>query len=406
MCFILPAFRRNERWTWICAGLSCAAAFLYSKESGILPALCVFMLLAIEMQHDQQSAWRSLRFFLGGISMAMIPFLLWLGGTGGLGFLMCDLWHPAVLPYTSTWSKPLPALAGPLKYIMLHPFLFYSPQGAAVRWWFPLIFFAVVFIWSFYRTGIWPVRRLRILALFGLLYFMIALGRSDFDHWLKATPDYWLLLVAVVELAWITRRETPVDHRTWTSWITGVILACLLWPIAFEGFSLAWPIDLPTWKWSELRYPHAPESPDLARLGPRSISPAERVRLAGVVERIHRWAKPGEYTYLFCDDPAFYFLADVINPTRYATLVFIISPEMESEVIKNLDQHPPRCIVGGMVRRTKLVIPRTGKEIARYIQLHYDPVETFGGFVFYRPKGLRADGKDIIASAAENALIV
>src|SRR5437016_5339089 len=39
LCFILVALRRGDRGAWIRAGLSCALAFLYSKDSGILPAM-------------------------------------------------------------------------------------------------------------------------------------------------------------------------------------------------------------------------------------------------------------------------------------------------------------------------------------------------------------------------------
>ena len=384
LCFIFVALRREDRWAWTRAGLSCALAFLYSKESGLLLTMSVVLVLGFQwLREDPRDYPQSLQFFAMGWAFILFPLFVWLAATGGLRFFVHDLLHPAA-GYLSTWASPAPALASPLRRFARDPFIFYRPEGAGLRWWFPLLFFILSIAWFFHQPLRRSICRLRVLALFCGLYFLIALGRSDFTHWLKGTPGYWLLLVAVAEYGWLARPRAPwTPKKIFQSIISGTLF-CALWPVAFEGMTLAWPPDYPKAYFSYLHYPDAPQAASLARLGPRSIPSDELARWAGIVERMHRWAKPGEYAYVYGDFPTLYFLADLVNPTRYADLNFILSPSMEEEVIASLERNPPRVIVGEGTRG-QLLIPMNGKNIAHYIQTHFYPMETFGGFVFYRP---------------------
>src|SRR5205807_574599 len=130
LCFILVALRRGDRGAWIRAGLSCALAFLYSKDSGILPAMSAVLLLGYQSLREEPYALRqSLRPFIVGWTLILFPLFVWLAATGGLRFFTHDLLHPAV-GYLSTWARPAPALWTPLRQWAHDPLLFYRPQGA------------------------------------------------------------------------------------------------------------------------------------------------------------------------------------------------------------------------------------------------------------------------------------
>jgi hypothetical protein len=381
---IMNAQRRRARPAWILAGVSCVIAFLYSKESGVIPALSAGFLIVYQwLREGVEDSRPALASFAMGGAFIGFPFLAWLAATGGLRFLLHDVLHPAV-GYLSIWSKAAPALVTPLRRLLSDPLFFYRPEGVGLRWWFPALFYVVTLAWSLQRFPTWRMQRVRILALFCWLYFLVALGRSDFDHWLKGTSGYWLLLVAVSEQVWLVRPQAPWSGGKIVQTMFGVFLISVLVPVAFEGALLTSTSDhLKMWK-TALRNPNVPVNAPLVRLGPRRLAPGELDRWMGIADRVHRWAAPGDYVYLYCDYPTLYFLCDVINPTRYADLNYIVSPTMEAEVIASLERNPPRVIVGEW-SGGQLVIPAYAQNIARYIQTHFHPEDVFGGFVFYRP---------------------
>jgi len=389
MCFVMEALRRRDPKAWILAGSTCAIAFLYSKETGIIPALSVGVLLAYQtLREGSRDIRLSLAPFAIGWSIIFLPLLLWLAVTGGLRFLVHDLLHPAA-GYLSIWATAAPPFAAPFRRFLHDPFLFYHPAGVGLRWWFPVFFYAATLVWSFQKPPAPQIQQFRVLTIFCGLYFLVALGRSDFEHWLKATAGYWLLLVAAIEQGWLAWSKAPWSGAKIARMIIGGLITCALAPIAFEGALLATSADhLRLWR-AALHHSHDSPNASLARLGPRSLAPGELQRWAGIADRIRHWAKPGDYVYVYCDYPTLYFLCDVINPTRYADLNYIVDPRMEAEVIADLKRHPPRVIVGEWVNG-QLIIPAYGQNIARYIQTYFHPADTFGGFAFYRPTEIKA----------------
>lgn len=71
-----------------------------------------------------------------------------------------------------------------------------------------------------------------------------------------------------------------------------------------------------------------------------------------MVQRLQKYSGgPGGTAYIYNDYGLFYFLADVVNPTRYSVTTWINGP-MNEEVIQDLRAKKPSCIIGTESKQT------------------------------------------------------
>ena len=214
-----------------------------------------------------------------------------------------------------------------------------------------------------------------LMALFGLLSFRSALGRSDLSHLQVAMPGAIALLCMGAD-------------RTLDLWRGGRGLR----PLAVSRAALlAAFIFLGGFVQTSAPVANAVQSvrtaTNLARFGHH---PAGSRRVLRVVRWVQLNTAPGEPVLFLPNDAAYYYLADRPNPIRFVVGHQIVGDDHRREVLSDLRSHPPRyvvwdhdaLVVDGI--SDKLVF---GDEIMRWFEENYEEEIGLGTVEILRRKG-------------------
>lgn len=214
--------------------------------------------------------------------------------------------------------------------------------------------------------------------------------RTDYEHWLNAVPLFWILIVLLMD-----RGVTFFINNAKANFLmtpVGVLEiggSCIL-ILFMAGYVLN--TSRISSVLSRFRSPVAfpasnakTKASVLPRLGPIDIPKMQLASVLGIVDRIHKYVQPGEYVYCFSNEPIYYFLADVINPTRYSLSEFIIGENLINEVRGELNKKKPKLILAkasgdGIYRKYYQ------KPLSDYILDRYRVAERFSGYVFLTQK--------------------
>lgn len=382
--------KRDVRLWAFASGLLTFAAFLYSKEAGFVPPLAIGSALMLRAWHQgrqgetpHKEIESGIGYLVGLLSLGL-PWLLYLGMIGGLEefFRNSFLVSSSVL---SAWGKPSPPFTETLLQFFKNPFSLFAYTSAAHRWWFPVFLSMAVLARSLQVLGRkesaeWEEAPL-LLALTGLFSFLIAMGRSDYDHWLKATSVYWVLLVYLIE-RWLRQAKGMTWIPRALRFLVALVLIKVTW--SFGSLSDLWHKieQRPPWPKPALRL----EPPTLSRLGNLTLTPEELVTTGAVVERLKHYAKAQGKVWILGDEATYYFLADVVNPTRYANVSFVFAESMIQEVLGDLEREKPDCIMGRLSGETMEVSPQH-QQLTDWVQKNYRVAEIAAGHLFWVPIG-------------------
>jgi len=370
------------------AGLLCWAAFFYSLESGLLTAFAIALaygLIALIEWFDGRST-ETIRIdllpFVSGWAAVLLPFSIWGLAHGTIGIFLRDIFLVPGNQLTA-WGKPTPAITEPMLALLSHPTLLWKPAGVWARWWLPVFIYSGSIVWALHRLSQGrkdvPVKLILVCALTGVFFFTVTLGRSDLEHWYKATPILWVLMVLMIEEAWGELKNSGLLYRA------GALLL-LLFFIAYAGsFS---NLAMSASAFRQFAYhPKMPEpdEPRLARLGKLPTTSQDGEKISEVSGRIQRYAHPGDTVYIFGEDSLFYFLCDVVNPTRYANLSYVVGHRMSQEVVDDLRTKPPKLIIGKR-HGSELFCEPYQLTILEFIRENYVDVETWRDFLFLVPR--------------------
>jgi hypothetical protein len=377
-------------WTGL-GGFSCALAFFYSMEGGIFLGLVVLifyffrLIQALQLKKGASELVKEASAFgLGGL-LVFIGIFLWLGHLEP--FLKIPrLSAQMIFIQKDAMGKPTPPLVKPIIEMFKNPsIIFTSPQGAILRWWFPPFLYMVgltLCLKTLFNKKVfsWP---LFLLIWTGILFFLIALGRSDYEHWLKGTPTFWLSVIVGLDVLWTPlRAKVPSFRFSYLATSFG-FLFLLTYSLCQLHVSLVTG-TLRDWGWSHLNLIETPQL-GLDRIGGLNISDEDKTFGKNIVLRLRKYAGgPGGSAYLFNDDPLFYFLADVVNPTRYSVSSWITG-KMNDEVIADLDSKTPSCIMA-IRQNSGLSHTPLNEKLSVYISTHYKEVDHWENFVFLQQK--------------------
>lgn len=383
------------RWWGLMAGLLTSAGFLYSKEAGCFPpivigsTLVILLFQAIRREEKVRPLTESSLAYVAGIALLGLPFI----GTLVLNGALKEFVENSFLVSTSVlsaWAKPSPPVMSTLNDLLFHPWNLFAYQAAPARWWFPVVLYMASLAYGFRcalcRRGGSADPSLFLLAFGGVFFFVIALGRSDYDHWLKATPLYWLLLIL-----WIERLMSfgPEERRFNPDAIARGAMRCVT---ALALAKLAWGFG----RWEDLAYKATHRSPwpspfgasplpSVPRLGPLRLPNAELTAIRTIVDRIRTYVPEGKPLWILGDEGAYYFLADRANPTRYANISFIFTFAMSNDVIRDLERTPPACILIPSAS-LGMVVHAAHRPLSQWIQNHYHLTESVANHSFLIPK--------------------
>jgi hypothetical protein len=333
--------KTGRRALALAAGLLAGTSLLYSQEFGL--ALLVSALAGFAVTR----AGRAAAAFSLGLAAVVVPVLAWFAAQGALGPMLSDVVQYPRYVLAGYAKLPFPSLVAglPLRLAELD-----EPASLLLRLGYsaPLLCAAALLLavpaasLSLRHPLVWiresaetlardPLRlATALLALFGLLSFRSALGRSDLIHLLMIlAPPALLVVIGVDRLiaAWIAEpaRRGLVATRA-VALVLFVLLSGLL-----EKATPALSARL------SLHF--------LERLASGEYTP----RGDRHVQEVWRWVllhtEPDEPVLFLPDFASYYYLTRRPSPTRFVLGHQMVTDAHRAEALRALQARPPRYVV-------------------------------------------------------------
>ncbi len=341
LCFVLGWLWRRHWGLAAGAGIVAGVSLLFSQEFGLAFTLVAGLAFALHL------AWRPAACFGVGAALVILPVFGWYAAHDALLPMLREIvGYPAYV--VAGYAKlPFPALASQLpiefsdwgtRELLAHQIGYGVPAicvGAAL-----LALPISKLDWRAPRASIAracaalradPTRTaVLLLAVFGMLAFRTALGRSDLKHLLDPLPAAAVLLVVAADrllAGWRSARIAP-SVAAWR----GAALALL---VLHVGFTLV-PTPLRDLR-ATLRTNAAIWRDGRAPVGDP------------LVTQVARWVQleteVGEPVLFLPNNGAYYYLADRPSPIRFVMGHQIVTQAHRDEVLAQLRADPPRTFV-------------------------------------------------------------
>lgn len=333
--------RRDSRGLAALAGAIAGTSLLYSQEFGL-----AFVLTAV-VAFGVQRAWRAAALFVGMAALVMTPLVAWYAANDALGPMLRDVIAYPGYMVAGYGKLPFPALASALpldlagwggrellafEYGYAVPFLclgalFWSVQLSRFEFGRPMLSARRMLD----ALGRDPERFfIGLVAIFGLLAFRSALGRSDLVHMIAILPPAAALLIAagdrILDEGW-SRRES----RARTVWCAALLVVMLL----LAGF-----VHVPKPFRNVRQF-----GSNLATLMRQGHHPTGDPNVRSVVRWIQAHSGEDEPVLFLPNNAAYYYLTDRPSPIRFVMGHQIVTQAHRDEVFEALGSAPPRYIV-------------------------------------------------------------
>jgi len=376
LCFLLGWLISRRASLIVLAGLTAGVSLLFSQE--FVLSFCVFAALVFALH----AAWRPALGFVVAAAAVIVPVFVWYAANDALLPMLREVvGYPAYI-FAGYAKLPFPALASAIPFsisdwggrellafqlgygvpavclgglLLALPISRLDPRSplASVR----------VVVGALradpVRTGVLAV------AVFGMLAFRSALGRSDLKHMIDTMPAAVVLLVVAADRAVSYWRSGawPAGLAAWRAAAIAVLIVNL-------GFSLpAEPLK---------NLDHNLSLLSVWRNGRRAVGDPQVMRVAHWV-KLH--TDDGEPVLFLPNNGAYYYLADRPNPIRFAMGHQIVTQAHREEVLAQLRARPPRYLVwdDGALRvdgiADELVF---GEPLLRWLEESYEEEQRFG----------------------------
>ncbi len=377
-CLARGLERRSLAWL-TAAGAVAGVGLCFSQEFAVAFVIAAASVLALRGRAREAAA-----FAAGGVA-GTAPCVAWLTATGSLVPLLRDLMGYPALVLAGFGKLPFPsAVAGlPLALADLH-----TQAAVALRLSYatPLVLWAAL-LWSLRPDRFdprHPVRSLRAMreallaeprrlavaavAVFGLVAFRSALGRSGLHNTLRASGAASVLLCVAVDGALdVARRSRPLGALR----LGGVAAAAVVGGfvgLAVPHASAALADTL------RIAFAGAPDPSE----GPLPSGNAEVLRVAAWV-REH--ASPGDAVLFLPNEGGSYYLTDKRSPTRFVLGHQMVTDAHRREALDRLRAAPPRFLLFSLLAPSIDGIPHEdyfGSAFTNWILETYVPTERIG----------------------------
>lgn len=318
---------RGPHWMGI-AGVCCGLALVFR----LTPAFAVSCGIgtAVLLSSSWRDALRDLALYGAGIAIVVLPVAGWLAAGAGLE----AAWSQAVsriLPLQAAQSLPIPEL---------HWLPTHWSRADITEWFVAAQFVLYPALFVAYAAGL-VANRLRTgrdfahplllaVVVWGAVYALRAIGRSDEHHLVTALPPALLLLAHALGLPF-GGRAAPPRYAAWCS--SALLLA--VW-IGLQGSDLF--LD------RRVRGIH----PLGSLAGHVSVPNARHARrIDASVERIRRLSQPDELILDLSHAPLMYVLTDRRGP-GYGDVVtpgVFADPDDEQAFVERLERNPPVLVL-------------------------------------------------------------
>ncbi len=387
LCFLLGWLLSRRSSCVALAGFTAGVSLLFSQEFGV--AFCVVAVLVFALH----VAWRAGILFVVAGAAVIVPVFIWYAANDALSPMLREMvGYPAYI-FAGYAKVPFPSLASAIPFsisdwggrellafqlgygvpavclgglLLALPISRLDPRApvASLRGLIDGLRNDPV------RTGVLAV------AVFGMLAFRTALGRSDLKHMIDTMPAAVVLLVVVADrgISFWRSGAWPGGLAAWRAVVFAVLIATL-------GFSLpAEPVKNLNHNLSLLR---------IWEYGRRPIGDPQ-------VMRVVRWVKhhteAGEPVLFLPNNGAYYYLTDRPNPIRFVMGHQIVTQTHRDEVLAQLRDRPPRYLVWdeGALRVDDLSDELVfGEPLLRWLEESYEEEQRFGAVSIrgFRPNG-------------------
>jgi hypothetical protein len=347
---LVVAALRGRRGAAFAAGAVAALALFFSLDIGIYSlgggvATFVAASALVRLRRAEMPGARPLvllALFAAGAAVGAAPFVSWLAAHGALEAFARDSFGVVPSIIDSVWSVPFPKLGRIFKSGISLQSLADFALGEPIRFVLNPLVIGVALVYLLRRVA---GRRVSLddtlllgVTLFALLTQRSALGRADFPHQYFAA-----FLIAPIVVALAIRLAAPVRRLVSDSHPAAAIAATALVLLPLPAVMTAlWVPDLVSHRLENTIGFRA----RMAAGAPVDAAAAEVAdRAAAVSAEVRRLVPPGEPIFDFSNQPAFYFLADRPNPTRFYQVPVISPPDLQLEAITALERGRPRLVL-------------------------------------------------------------
>jgi hypothetical protein len=378
---------RSDRRSWcIPSGIAAGISVLFSQEFGAAFVFAAAVGFAVRRDH------RAALIFAAGLAAVVAPTLLYYAVHGALGPMLRDIATYPRYVMAGYANLPFPLLLASLPLDLSE---FGSRKSVTLRLSYAVP--AVCVAGLVLSVGIsridWhrPLASLRetaarlgrdprrlgvfLMALFGLISFRSALGRSDLSHLQVAMTGAVVVLCVGVD-------------RTLDLWRAGRGLR----PLAVSRTALLVAFVL-LGGFVQTSEPMT-DAVRSVRVATKLVRFGHQARGSRRVLRVVRWVQlntaPGEPVLFLPNDAAYYYLADRPNPIRFVLGSQIVGDDHRREVLSDLRSHPPRFVVWDHDALVVDGIPHEqvfGAEIMRFFEANYEEEIRLGTIEILRWKG-------------------
>jgi hypothetical protein len=367
---------RRVIWS-VAAGIGVVCCLLYSLEIGVtlIAAMTAYGCLSWGAGHRASVAPKRgsphlmLYAVLGTLSAAA-SILVYAAVAGALKPFFVD--NIALLThYSASWSDGLPSRLYAYWFLKHHqPWALYLYIQQI-----PFLSLAIVAYllgpgWTHRQTARW--QQALLLACIVFFEFFIYIGRSDYAHWLNATPFAWpLAAMALEEIFDVAYCSMGTLKQRFSAVFSGALLACPFLAVLC-GLNPLWLRIANQWLAPAVAQYDTPE-PDakrIRRLGKIAATPAELSEMVEVVRLIQTHVAPGETFFDLSNHGGLYFLAERENATSFGMVNEVQGPAMVARCLDELRRHPPKVVLakapGGVIQCPLNALPIRDYLLSRF----------------------------------------
>lgn len=380
---LLHFYAKRENLSLGLAGCAAGVAFFFSQEVGICAVVASmgFLMLDAIHRHSIRDALRLQFVFLAGLALVSVPFVIYFYSRGALVPFLDDLVSYPRLVMLGYGGLAFPSLREAFEF----PFA-------------PLVFNNYWLIFVYMTAACLIVTRIvtgnispQVLAagytvLFGVLLFRSALARSSTDKaYMVSPPMFLLLFIALDYYLGVLKYARKLSAKLV---VTGTMIIFVIFTpqLSFISTQLE---ELKEMFFAKGRFVFNP-------LGTRTVGveqddvlhPPDTAQEIQLIADYFSTHISGTYVYFFPNEPAYYFLFNKRNPTRFPMSSLMVTAAMRQEAVADLERNKPEYVVYSTQTWRPDDIPESVQtpEVYQYLVSHYEVVEDRETVIFLRRK--------------------
>jgi hypothetical protein len=382
---ILPLFlayrylESGQRRFLLFSGIAIGQSLLFSQEVGLCSVVSLFGAISLYAlpRHGWQLLAKDCLLIIAGCLVSMAPMLIYLSLNGAIPPFLDSIYGYPKLHMLGYASLAFPSLRDFIADLM----------GGHLFFYWPVLFYAFASIYLITRVILGKIDRNDMLKiavlLFGILLYRVALGRSSHENVYKVFAPVVVLLFLLLDGA-VTAIVSRKDHVKAGALVMALALV-LSTTVLYANADLL--RNTVTFAWQDLvrlkdKFSYAGEGEEIPSLrrGGIHYESSTAHSIMNIADFLASNTKPGDYVYFFPNEPAYYFLFDRMNPTRYAMSYFAITTGQRRELIGDLEDKKPEYVVYSLKtwRPDNIMETVQVPEVVRYIHEKYRLYKNMG----------------------------